>query len=62
VISAFARASLAVHVEGLLEEMHSNYLDGNDTAKRNDTAKPDIISFNTILNALSKSNSCDAPK
>jgi hypothetical protein len=56
VISAFARAGKTERAEELLEEMYSDYLDGNDSAK------PNVISFSAVLDAWSKSRSRDAPQ
>jgi pentatricopeptide repeat protein len=56
VISAFARAGQAERAEALVEEMYSDYLDGNDSAK------PNVRSFSVVLDAWSKSRSRDAPQ
>jgi len=39
-----------------MEEMYSDYLDGNDSCK------PDVISFNTVLNVWSKTKYRAAPE
>jgi pentatricopeptide repeat protein len=56
VISALARAGQAEGAEALLEEMDSDYLDGNDSCK------PNVLSFSVVWDAWSKSESPDAPQ
>jgi hypothetical protein len=51
---AFAWAGKAERAETLLEEMNSDYLDGNDSSK------PNVRSFNTLLDAWSKSRYRDS--
>jgi hypothetical protein len=54
--SAFTWVGQFELANGLLEEIDLDYLAGNDSAK------PDVILFDIVLESWSKSRSCDMPQ
>lgn len=56
VMNAWARAGQPDRAAAVLRAMYDDYLDGNEAAK------PDLMSFNTVLKAYTKSTYNDVPE
>jgi pentatricopeptide repeat protein len=56
ILDAHARRGNAERAEALLEEMYTEYSRGNENTK------PDLVSYNSVLNAMSKSLTDKAPE